>query len=291
MKKIISIFVSTLLIFSLFSVFAFANTDESAPMDYAAIDDGADLFSSHEEETLLLIIQDYKENYNFDITLITRSDVGNVDVLDYADDYEFVDDNSDGLVFLLNTGTREYVTSTRNLAETIFTQAAFDRVDVEVVEYLKDEDYYGAFLTHLVITGEAIVEYNNANNITANQGTEDTQSIAIEDYGYTSNNSFFSKIGETISEGLLVGVIFAAVITFFVSSYLIAEMNTARKSTDADSYIKTGSFTLSGNSDRFLFQNVSRREKPRNNTSSGGGGTRSSFNSRGSSRTSRKGGY
>ncbi len=271
MKKIINIFISALLIFTLSSVLAFANVEESAPMDYAAIDDGADLFTSSEEIALLAVIQDYKETYNFDVTLVTRSSIGAVDALDYADDYELVDDNSDGLLFLLNTGTREYVTSTRNLGETIFNENAFDRVDEVVVEYLREENYYGAFVKHLEITGDVLLAYSN--------GEE-----------YKVPFDLFGFISEIISEGILAGVIFAAIVTFFVNSFLKAEMNTARKSTDANSYIQSGSFNLTGNSDRFLFQNVTRKAKPKQ-TSSSSGSTRSSYNSRGSSRTSRKGGY
>ncbi len=269
MKKIKNILLSTLLIFSFSFTMAFA---ESAPMDYAAIDDEADLLTQSEEAELLKVIQEYEENYDFSVTFVTRSQIGSVDALDYTDDYEFVDDNANGLVFLIDMGSREYVTSTRNLAETIFNEAAFDEVDEEVAAYLSDGEYYKAFEKHLEITGDVISAYNNG-----------------EAYKPTFN--FFEEAGEVLIKGLPVGIVFSLFVAFVVNLSFKKEMNTAVKNTNASLYIQPGSFDLKGKSDRFLVQNTSRVAKPQQNPAQMGGATRSSMNSRGGSRTSRKGGF
>ncbi len=266
MKKIKSILLVLILVFSLSFTTAFA----TAEMDYAAIDDGADLFTSEEEKELLEVIQSYSEEYDFDVTLITRDGIGANDILDYADDYEFVDDYSDGLIFLLDINSREYVTSTRNSGEYIFNEAAFDEVDNEVVSYLQDGDYFGAFSKHLDITQAALIAHS--------EGKE-----------YKTPFNILDAIISVIKEGIITGFLFALIITYFVNKYLVGQMKTAVKNTNANTAILSGSFNLSGSSDRFLYQNISRT--PKSTGSSGGSGTRTSSNSRGFSRTSRKGGY
>ncbi len=267
-KKIKNTLLVYLVLFSLSFTMAFA---ESAPIDYAAIDDEADLLTQSEEEKLLNIIQEYEKENNFSVTFVTRSSIGSVDALDYADEYALIDDNANGLVFLIDMGSREYVTSTRNLAETIFNEAAFDEVDEVVAGYLSNGDYYKAFNAHLEITGEAISAYNRGEN-------------------YAPSFNIIDGLVSVVKEGILVGAIFAALVAVLVNGVLKNEMNTAIKNKSASSYIQPGSFNLKGRSDRFLFQNTTRVVKPQN-TQGTGGSTRVSMNSRGGSRTSRKGGF
>ena len=64
----------------------------------------------------------------------------------------------------------------------------------------------------------------------------------------------------------IIGLI-AAVITLLI---MRSKMNTAKPQKNAANYLKAGSFHLRQRSDMFLYSRVSRRAKPKNNTSGSG---------------------
>ncbi len=66
---------------------------------------------------------------------------------------------------------------------------------------------------------------------------------------------------------LVIGVILAVLICIIIK----AQLKSVAMKTDATDYVREGSLNITSQSDRFLYSNVTKTAKPKNNSSSGGG--------------------
>ena len=234
MKKLLRFLLVASLILSL-AVPAFA-ASANAPR----VVDQADLLSSDEEAALSREIQQMQGELNLDIVIVTTYGTGSKSVQAYADDYYdnngygYGEDNS-GILLLLDMDAREWYMSTCGEAIQIFSDNDLDELGEEIVDYLSDGDYYGAFDRWL----EELPEY-------------------VEEY--REGSSIFSHLPLALAIGLI-----AASITILV---MRSSMNTARLQKGAVNYMAEGSFQLRQRSDVFLYSQLSRVPRPKNN---GGG--------------------
>ncbi len=73
----------------------------------------------------------------------------------------------------------------------------------------------------------------------------------------------------------LIALILGIVIAFLVTGSMLAKMNTAVKQRAAANYVRNGSFSLSAQNDRFLYENTTKtRRSSSNNNSSNNRGRR-----------------
>lgn len=66
-------------------------------------------------------------------------------------------------------------------------------------------------------------------------------------------------------EVILVCLVIGIVAAFIVTGVMKAQLKTVRWQNQAGSYVVAGSFSLTQSSDLYLYRNVSRRAKPKNN--------------------------
>lgn len=64
---------------------------------------------------------------------------------------------------------------------------------------------------------------------------------------------------------ILICVLIGIVIAFVVTGIMKAQLKSVRKQRAASNYVVDGSFRLTNRTDIFLYRNVSRRERPKNN--------------------------
>ena len=64
---------------------------------------------------------------------------------------------------------------------------------------------------------------------------------------------------------VLLCLAIGAIIAFIVTGILKAQLKSVRKEAAAANYVVDGSFQLTGKMDTFLYRNVVRRERPKNN--------------------------
>ncbi len=222
--------------------------------------DGAELFTDEEEALLIARIEQIKSEYDFDVTFCTTPTLNGQDILYFADEYPDIDNDADGVVFVVNMDydndgyDRAYFSSTRNGGIPAFSQEALDRISGKVAPLLSDGQYYEAFDEYLDITTDVLTVY-----------------VSGDIYSKTYYDS--GEITLSIIAALVIGFIIA----FFVTSIMKRGMNTAVKKEAAADYIVNGSFVLHSQSDTFLYERTTRSAKAQSSSSSrGGGGTRSS---------------
>ena len=222
--------------------------------------DNAGLLSSSEKTELESRIAELARTYDFDLVIVTEQSIGNKDPMDYADD--FFDYNGyglggdrDGLLFLRVQNTRDYWFSSSGRGEKILNDAAFDKLESDVVPYLRSDSYYKAFSAFLDTSGQFLV---------------------LDAKGRTYN--IFHRYFIQIVAGAWV---LAFLIGFLIVNGWKRQMNTALAKTEANAYIKPGSLSFSVKQDSFLYSRVTKTAKPKSSPGGGGSHTSSSGRSHG----------
>ncbi len=249
-KKIYALLIATFMLFSsLIAVTATETTAQTLVDDYDAL-------SSLEEQEIEMRIQQIKDIYNFDVTIIITDTVSasGMTTEQYADNYPYIIEENDGVVFLHDPYLREYMTSARNNGMLAFNDYSFDQIDDKVVPFLKDDDFYGAYMVFLSLTEDFL-----------------SSTVSGEEY----------KPAFHIEPMAIFGGLFGAVAISAISVMIMKRsMNTAVHNRTANNYIESGSLNLTIQNDRFLFENTIKTPKPKNNSGGsrggGGGGGRSS---------------
>lgn len=270
MKKIYFGILSILLAFSV-SIAGFtaeAKADESL----SRVVDEANLLTDSEEDSLKEMIDDIRNEYRFDVVILTLNNLGGKDAVEYADDH-FDDEgygygtNYDGILFLISMKEREWVISTHGYGTRAFTDYGTDTIGDIVQPYLSDGDYYEGFYKFVGLCEEFLDEADN--------GTP-----------YDTNNKYDSR---TFADKVL-GVIFRVIISLVVglisaaiyTKMLKSSMCTVQNQQRAVEYAK-GDATITYQNDQFVSTHTSRIRKAENNSSGGGGGTRTHRSSSGRS--------
>ena len=231
--------------------------------------DNADLLTAEEESMLEQQIQSCREELQLEIVIVTTYGTDGKGVQGYADD--FYDENgygygssNSGILLLIDMDSREWYMSTCGDAIYIFTDYGLDALGQTILPWLSDGEYYRAFLAWLSALPSYVKAYQ--------QGSPMDGFVPPDAYDSPSGEEIYyydDHVGIPVRPfpvGLIVGLV-AAVITILV---MRSQMNTAKLQKSAANYLKDGSFHLRRRSDMFLYSRVSRRAKPKNNTSGGG---------------------
>jgi len=212
--------------------------------------DNAGLLSPAEAASLQNLADNVSIAYNFDIVIVTENDIGNAYTRDYADD--FFDNNGygfgqnrDGCLFLLVMGTREYWFSTSGRGINIFNGAAADKLENDMLNYFRNDDYYSAFAAFV-------------------KGWE---GFLVLDAQSDHSNVF--------EEYKLIIVVIAWLISLGIGFLIVGiwkkSMNTAIPQTQAEAYVVSGSLSFKVQQDQFLYSSVTRTPIARDSGSSRGG--------------------
>lgn len=249
------------------AAFADIIIDKSSLSDYAdgeydetlkRVVDDADLLSDREEEKLEKKIQKIIDEFEFDCVIVTVDnyrDSGCRSIAEFSDDFfdyggYGVGIENDGIVLAVSMSQREYFFSTCG-----YGQIAIDDdygsywIEDDVIDYLKDDDYYKCF----------------------SQYVDDVYDFVKE----AKENKPYSKSHRKFSVGRFFDNWFAAalcslILTIVAVSLLIAQMKTILPQPAAKHYLKNYKERFS--QDTFLYSNVTKVRKDSGGGSGGGGG-------------------
>lgn len=263
MKKIISILLLlTLLLSAALPVYG---TEE--PRDYVV--DNAYLLTSEEEEELQVWIAEYMAELKLDIVIVTTYGSGGKGVQAYADD--FYDRNGygygihkTGILLLIDMESREWYMSTCGDAIYMFTDYGLDQLGQEILPWLSEGEYYRAFLAWISALSPYVKAYEAGSSVDGYVSPDEYESPYGEEIYY-----YDEHVGVSLAP-FPIALIFGLIAAFITILVMRSKMNTAKLQRNAENYLKDGSFRLHQRSDMFLYSRVSRRAKPKNNTSGGG---------------------
>ncbi len=285
MKKLTVILLSVLMLLSLTasaSAYVYEEGDRTA-----LVNDFADLIPDYDEETLNNKLEQISEIYECEVAVLTVNTTDGYDITAFADDYYDYNgfgwgENDDGIMLVVDMGNREFAITTHGTAIDIFTDYNLTQLENAFVPYLSQGSYTTAFVAYYEKCINIFDDYNTYLNDYGGEGnvyipSDDEYDYIYEDdymYGddyYTPHKNIFSQLFSV--KWLVISVVIGLVIAFFYTNHLKSQLKTVRSKPSASDYIIPGSFNLTGQRDVYLYSNVKKTPKPKNNNTGSRGGS------------------
>lgn len=275
MKKRILVLIYIFTVFLSFGIPASAQAQEerfgrSAEAGPRLVD-MAGLLDETDRSALLSRLDEISERERVDIVVVTVNGLEGKTSMQYADD--FYDNNGygyggakDGILLLVSMADRDWWISTTGYGITAFTDAGTEYISEQFLPALSSGDYREAFTCFADCCDEFITE--------AKAGRP-------YDIDHMPKEPF--RLGYSLFVALVAGFLVAVIVTACMKS----QLKSVRSQPGASSYVKDGSMNVTESREIFLYSNLRRSEKPKNNSS--GGGSRTHISSSGRSHGGRGG--
>lgn len=289
MKKALSLIICTFLLFS-FTASAFAY-DYSGSGRTALINDFAELVPDEDEFILNSKLEQISETNKCEVAILTVNTTDGKDITEFADDYYDYNgfgygENEDGIMLVINMGTREFATTTHGTAIEIFTDYNLAQLENEFVSYLSDAQYTNAFIAFYEKCDRIFTDYND---YTDNYDGGYVYFPDDDDYGYYPDDDDYvyypddddyvyyndkTEISELFSiKWIATSIIIGLVIAFIYTSHLKSQLKTVRSKASASDYVVPGSMQLTQQRDVYMYGNIKKTPKPKNNSTGRSGGS------------------
>lgn len=231
--------------------------------------DMAELLSDSDETALLSKLDEISERQKLDIVVLTVNTLDGKTPRDYADDfYDYngygFGENKDGILLLVSMEDRDWWISTTGYGITALTDAGIEYISKKFLSDLSDGDYAQAFTTYAELCDQFI-----------------TQAKTGEPYDIGN----MPKEPFNVAWNILVAFVIGLVVAFVVTNIMKKQMKTVQLKSEANNYVKSNSMIVTENRDLFLYNQVSRRARPKetDNSSGSSGGSSTHTSSSGSS--------
>lgn len=226
--------------------------------------DEADLLEHEEELILEKRLNEISVSNEFDLAVVTVNSLNGKDVQSFADDY--YDEHGygygadlDGALLLISMEDRDwYITTSGWGIYSIDDELWY--IEDEMVPYLSDGEYLEAF-EQFASCCEEILSYNDVGS--------DYDDDVYDDYGYEDVPAYthtkqrsLGKVLMTLGGCLLVGFLLA----FLCMRAMVSQMKNVNFKVGATEYMKSREPNLTVCRDRFLYHNISKTPKPKENT-------------------------
>lgn len=215
--------------------------------------DDADLLTVSEEADLLLKLDEISERQELDVVVVTVDSLDGKTPQAFADDYYDYHDygfgaDKDGILLLVSMEERDWHITTTGFGITAFTDAGIAYISEEILFWLSDGYYVEAFETYADQCDAFITQSKTG-------APYDVNNMPHEPLSFLS-----------VVVSLLIGFIIAKISV----GVMKGQLKTVRREPAADNYVVDGSMNVTKSRDFFLYRNVTRREKPKENKTSGG---------------------
>ena len=283
-KKIISILFAVILCFCMtmpaFAVDVTAPTSETeetmAEPGFAEtcyrLQDLAKVFDKLEREELNEKLDEISHKNKLDITVCFTNSLEGKTIADYAEEqyenYEFgYGENKDGIMLLISFEKNEWYIATRGYAIQAFTDAGIQYIGEKIKPDLADGNYYDVVDTYIAICDQFITDARNGNPYGGSADTNGTE----EDASLLPPPMW-----------ILISIGAGVIVALIVVGSMKKKLKTVNMQSEASSYLRNGSLNITESNDIFLYSNVTRSPKSKNdssthesssgNTYGGGGG-------------------
>ncbi len=234
--------------------------------------DYADLLDETDEQEMHLWVEDLRENWGLDLAFLTTNDTEGKTVQEYGADFYIahnlgMGESYDGVIFVLDMGTREGQILTSGKAIDIYTDYYIDKMWENMVDELSDGDYYWAFYSLYMDLHHYAEEY---------------EAYLADPEGYVSEYEQEQE-GSGSGEHPLLRIAFALVFGLIVAVLVVAsmkcKMNNVKPFTDGRAYLKENGCHFTVDRSNFAGTHTTVVPIPKDDDKKGGswGGGSSSF--------------
>ena len=260
MKKKIGTIFFALLLSVLMTVQAQALSDLQRFVDEAG------LLTGSEGSDLLDQLNEISERQQVDVVVVTVDSLEGASATEYADDFYDLNgygfgDVGDGILLLICMVVRVCAISTSGFGITAFTDAGLEYLSDMIIGDLGDGDYAWAFTTFAEMCDDYITQAKTGEPYDADHLSKDPFALV-----------FF----------LVVALAVGFVIALIATGIMRMKLKSVYSQTEADSYVKKGSLKLTTKTDLYLYKDVKRRERPKEEKEDHSDNMRSSGSSGGS---------
>ncbi len=243
-KKIFAIIIAVLICVSF--VFSASAYTQQYVIDYA------DKLSSSEIEELDLFAEKLESTYGITVLFCITEGTGDVTADEFSSEtYGDYTDNENGIIIVHDDWNKAYSVFTSGNADEYFSDAAVDSMKDA---YDLNESYYGGIYACYELAEEYL-----ENGYSGRYVYDGEPAYADE---ATESETKTEKDGVSIiwlpvsfAIGLLVG--------FLIINSIAAKNKSVKMQENATVYTRPGSMVITGSADNFLYNNVERREKPK----------------------------
>lgn len=237
--------------------------------------DQAELLSSSEKATILSKLNELSEKQRCNIVILTvTSHSGSIEA--FADDYfDYngfgADYNDAGILFVLSMDTREWAISTSGDGIPAFTDYGQEEMTDEMLPYLKDGDYYGAFEVYIEKADQYLDLFHAGTpyDTTNESGTP-------YDFGNGSGVTYDAGNNYDPKGHIFLSIIIGLATAIIPIGVMASKLNTVHINNSASEYRTHDGIHMNVHTDTFVTSTVSRVRKSEDNGSrshSGGGST------------------
>ena len=218
--------------------------------------DDADLLTVSEEAELTAKLNEISERQQMDVVVVTVNSLEGKTPQAFADDYYEYHDygfgaEKDGILLLISMEANDWYITTDGSGIAAFTDAGIAYISEQFLFWLSDGFYVEAFQEYADQCDDFITQAKTG-------APYDVDNLPHEPL------SFFAVIVSLVI-GLIIALISVAVMK--------GQLKTVYSEPAADSYVAEGSMNVTGSREFFLYRNVTRREKPKDENKKAGGST------------------
>ena len=259
-KKIIPGFLAAALTVSGLFVVPAVSVEAAEDSHPVRLVDYAELLDDTEYTELESKLDRISEEYDCDVAVITEDSIDGEDEVAYADDFFDYNDygmgeDKSGVLFLITMSERKWCISTHGAAIDIFTDRGQEYISGEIKPSLSVGDYYEAFDTFADLCEQFIIQAESGEPYDVDNMPEKSMSPAV-----------------WIPVSLGIGLVISLIIT----GVMRGQMKSVRRKPDAADYMQKDSLHITRKNDLFLYHQISRSAKPKNEDSGGGSSTHTS---------------
>jgi uncharacterized protein len=230
--------------------------------------DDAQLFDANQEQELLTYFENLSNDLGVEVIGVTTNDMNGNDAESYARQYYYdYDYDSDGIIMMIDMEDRSWALVSMGDLRNAFVRDVRDQMSNAFVPYLSGGDYAEAFKQY----GADVSTYYQ---LYENHGAAYYDELDKLYYEQNKGTIFMMGAGG----GLLLGLIIA----FIVRMSLVKQCKMVEMKPQARDYLIKNSMRMRTSQDYFLYSNVIRTARPRDDERSSSSSS-SSFDSGGSS--------
>ena len=154
---------------------------------YPRLVDKADVLTDEEEKKLLKKLNKISEEEKVDVVVLTVENEAGKDVTAFADDYYDYNNygfgyKGDGIILVVDYGTRDWAISTKGKGIYIFTDAGQKYISDKFVKYLSDGEAYEGFKTYANLCKKFIEQYRTGAAYDVGNMPKEKSETPTEDY-------------------------------------------------------------------------------------------------------------
>ena len=161
-------------------------------------------------------------------------------------------ENKDGVMLLVSFEDSDWYIATRGYGKTAFTESGIQYIGNQIKDDLSDGDYAEAAEYFARLCDELLTDAKN--------GTPYNESFGAIDDGDMGTGSVLPP-----PMWILISIAVGVIAALIVVGIMKGKLKTVKMQTSANNYLKNGSLNITDSSDIFLYSNVTRTAKPKNN--------------------------